>query len=386
MGRNKYPGVRKSSESTIEIDFYYKGQRCRERIQFKPTPANLKKAAQHRAAVLNAIDSGTFDYSFTFPNSKSSIKFFLPTQYTVQVYLAEWLMNKKPTIKASTYNDYSKTINNLLIPQFGTKLLSKLARNDIRIWAASLNCSNKRLSNILSPLRAALQDAYLDDLISNNPIYGWTYKRNEPPPAKAHIDPFTEAEQRDIIRTATGQIRNQCILFFWSGMRTSELIALEWPDIDWKRKKIRINKAITQASPSEETTKTTTSKREIDMLPPVERALIDQKQYTLLHDNKIFHNPRTNEPWTGDQAIRKTAWTPLLKCAKVRYRNPYQTRHTYASMMLSAGEPLAWVSAQMGHSNVLITAKTYARWLSDEAQKGGKALEMFGQHLVNIKN
>lgn len=36
-------------------------------------------------------------------------------------------------------------------------------------------------------------------------------------------------------------------------MRTSELIALEWPDIDWKRKKINVNKAITNAGRINET-------------------------------------------------------------------------------------------------------------------------------------
>ncbi|WP_316867790.1 site-specific integrase [Ralstonia mannitolilytica] len=39
----------------------------------------------------------------------------------------------------------------------------------------------------------------------------------------------------------------------------------------------------------------------------------------------------------------------------MRYRKPYQTRHTYASMMLSAGEYLMWVARQMGHANATIT-------------------------------
>lgn len=384
MGR-EYAGVRAASESSIEIDFYFQGKRCRERLNLKPSPANLKKAAQHRAAILNAIDAGTFDYTYTFPNSKNARK-FAPTQYTVGAYLTEWLGNKKPTIKASTHKDYTKTLANIIIPQFGMKALHTLTRNDVRSWIATLDCSNKRIANILSPLRAALQDAQHDDLIQSNPLHGWTYKRNQPPPQKTYVDPFTESEQREIIESATGQIRNQCITFFWTGMRTSELIALEWSDIDWTRKKISVNKAFTAAAESDETTKTKTGTREIDMLQPVEQALIDQKQYTLLQGGKIFHNPITGKNWTGDQQIRKSFWIPLLKKAKVRYRNPYQTRHTYASMMLSAGENPAWVSSQMGHSSIMITLRTYARWISNNNQQGGRALDMFGQHLVNIKN
>lgn len=383
MGRNKYPGISAASATTIEISFYYQGQKCRERIKLQPTPANLKRAANHRSAILLAIENGTFDYSVTFPNSKNSHK-FTPSQHTVKTYLIEWLANKEPTIKASTINDYRKTINNLIIPAFGAMPITALSRAEVRTWAAGMDCSNKRLANIPSPLRAALQDAYLDDLIPSNPLYGWTYKRNEPPEQTVHVDPFTAEEQAAIIGAATGQIRNQCIVFFWTGMRTSELIALEWPDIDWKRKKIRINKAITQASKTEETTKTATGRREIDMLQNVERALIDQKRYTLLHSKKVFHNPSTTEPWTGDQQIRKGFWIPLLKKAGVRYRNPYQTRHTFASMMLSSGENIAWVSSQMGHSNIMITTRNYERWINTKEDHGSKAIEKFNAETKEI--
>ncbi|SFM55731.1 site-specific integrase [Nitrosomonas communis] len=384
MGGNKYPGVRESSDSSIEIDFYYKGQRCRERLPLKPSPVNLKKASQHRAAILNAIDAGTFDYSYTFPESKNALK-FASSQYTVKTYLTEWLTNKQPILKASTYNEYKKIIEHEIIPKFGDKLLASLSRADVRTWVASMNWTNSRISNILSPLRTALKEATHDDLIQSNPLLGWSYRRNEAPEKEDHVDPFTQEEQQAIINAATGQIRNQCIVFFWTGMRTSELVALEWADIDWARKKIKINKAKTEYADSDEKTKTVKGRREIDMLPPVEQALINQKQYTLLCNNKVFHDPNYNEPWKGDKAIRIRIWVPLLKKAGVRYRNPYQTRHTFASMMLSAGENLAWLSAQMGHSNVLITAKIYARWIPMDGKQGSKALELYGQHLVNTK-
>jgi integrase len=54
--------------------------------------------------------------------------------------------------------------------------------------------------------------------------------------------------------------------------------------------------------------------------------------------------------------------------------------------MLSAGENLSWLSAQMGHSSVLITAKIYARWIPMDEQQGSKALELYGQHFVFFKD
>ncbi|MGI0025556.1 MAG: Arm DNA-binding domain-containing protein [Nitrososphaera sp.] len=78
MGR-KYIGVRAASKTSIEIVFTYRGERCRERIKRKPAPANLKSAFRHREAILDAVANGTFDYSYTFPDSPRSVD-----QYSLQ--------------------------------------------------------------------------------------------------------------------------------------------------------------------------------------------------------------------------------------------------------------------------------------------------------------
>jgi integrase len=67
-------------------------------------------------------------------------------------------------------------------------------------------------------------------------------------------------------------------------------------------------------------------------------------------------------------------WQPALKRAGVRYRNPYQTRHTFASMALMAGESVQWVAAQMGHTDWTFTARTYTRYIPDDAPDAGSKL------------
>jgi integrase len=200
------------------------------------------------------------------------------------------------------------------------------------------------------------------------------------PPKSSDVEPFTRVEQELILANLTGQGKNLIQFAFWTGLRTSELIELEWGDIDWNRGIARIERAKTQYADEAETTKTKSGERDVKLLPPALEALKAQKSFTFLQDGKVFMNPRTGEPWTGDQAIRKTLWKPALKKAGIRYRRPYQTRHTFASMMLSAGEPLAWVSKQLGHSNVLMTAKVYATWIPDSQPEAGlKAVELFGK-------
>ncbi|HEX7647118.1 MAG TPA: tyrosine-type recombinase/integrase, partial [Noviherbaspirillum sp.] len=56
-------------------------------------------------------------------------------------------------------------------------------------------------------------------------------------------------------------------------------------------------------------------------------------------------------------------WQRILKKAGVRYRNPYQTRHTYASTLLSANENPWWVAKQMGHVDVEMVFRHYGRWI-----------------------
>lgn len=377
MGRDGN-GVKAASETTIEITFTFNGVRCRERIKLKPTAVNLAKAERHRAAVLHAIAAGTFDYATTFPGSKNIAKFTDKPALTVEKYLNDWLAGKKPQIKSSTYNDYLKTIR-IINEQFGAMQLCDLKRKPIAEWARSLGCSNKRISNLISPLRAALTDAAHHELIDTNPIAGWTYKKIMPPKS-SDVEPFTRVEQELILAQLTGQGKNLIQFAFWTGLRTSEIIELEWGDIDWNRGIARVERAKTQYADEAETTKTKSGERDVKLLPPALDALKSQKAFTFLQDGKVFLNPRTGEPWTGDQAIRKTLWTPALKKAGIRYRRPYQTRHTFASMMLSAGEPLAWVSKQLGHSNVLMTAKVYATWIPDSQPEAGlKAVELFGK-------
>ena len=123
--------------------------------------------------------------------------------------------------------------------------------------------------------------------------------------------------------------------------------------------------------PEPETPKTAAGERYIKLLPAALDALKDQKSFTLLAGEEIFRNPRTAKRWTGDLVIRERMWKRILLRAGVRYRYPYQMRHTYASMMLQAGESVMWVAQQMGHTDWTFTARTYSRWVSIDAPEAG---------------
>ncbi|MEI4521196.1 Arm DNA-binding domain-containing protein [Pseudomonas sp. CCNWLW23] len=376
MGRGGR-GVRAVSDSSIEITFMYRGVRCRERITLKPTATNLKKAEQHKAAIEHAISIGTFDYSVTFPGSARAAKFAPEaSRETMNGFLTRWLEAKKKHVASSTFDGYRKLVTLRLIPALGDTMLVDLKRKAVRDWLDTLEVGNKTLSNIQSCLRSALNDATEEELIEQNPLAGWTYTRKAAPPKEDDVDPFSPEEQQAVLGALTGQARNMMQFALWTGLRTSELVALDWGDIDWLREEAMVSRAMTQAGKGKaETTKTAAGRRSVKLLRPAMEALKAQKAHTFLADAEVFQNPRTLERWAGDGPIRKTMWVPAMKKAGVRYRRPYQTRHTYASMMLSAGEHPMWVAKQMGHTDWTMIARVYGRWMSnDEASMGSKAV------------
>jgi len=383
MGRNGR-GVKAASESSIEISFTYRGIRCRERVPLKPTAANLKRAEQHRAAILHEISIGVFEYRAAFPNSKMADKFDGPAApadlMTVGEYLDKWLGRQKLERKASTYDTYRKIVMGKLDPWFGKMKLAELKRKDVREKLAAYPAGNKTLGNIQSVLRAALADAVdEDELLDVNPLAGYTYRKKEAPKDDDEIDPFDREEQAAILAALEGQGRNLVQFAFWTGMRTSELVALDWGDIDLMRGVVRVSRAMTQHADEPEVPKTESGRREVKLLQLAVEALTAQKVHTYLKGQEVFQNPQTLERWSGDQPIRKTMWTPALRRAKVRYRYPYQTRHTYASMMLSSGEHPMWVAQQMGHRDWSMIIRRYGRWMPDaDSNAGSRAEAVYG--------
>ncbi|KAA0995504.1 DUF3596 domain-containing protein [Pseudomonas sp. ANT_J12] len=381
MGRDG-GGIRAASASSIEITFQYQGVRCRERIALKPTAANLKKAEQHKAAIEYSIANGTFDYAATFPKSKRIGTFkSVDARQNLGDYLLEWLERKSQTLKSSTISFYGTTIRSTLIPMFGNLAMAELSKKIIREKLSSHHVANKTLTNVQSCLRSALNDAVEDEILESNPLSGWAYKNREQLKEEDDVDPFTREEQSAILAAARGDTWPQLQFSFWTGLRPSELIALEWGDIDWIAGEVRIVRAKTRAAKEPESTKTLAGRRTVKLLAPAREALIKQKELTFLAGGRIFLNPITLEPWKHAGYIYRVIWTPAMKKSGVRYRRPYQSRHTYASMMLSAGENPMWVAKQLGHKDWTMIAKVYGRWMpSADVGAGGRAEALFSSN------
>ena len=363
---------------SIQISFSYNGVRCRESLNLQHTSANIKYAERLKSEIQNAIERGTFDYSTYFPDSPKARLFgHVVTNKTIGELLTDYLtLYKQATengkISPSTYKSYQKIITGHLIPVFGSIPVVEIEPIQIKEWVLTQNKTAKTVRNILTPLRAVLDDALNDGLIQNNPLDKIALNKlltKTTTKSTYEIDPFNTEEIKAILGNWDGQGKNLIQFAFWSGLRTSELIALEWQDIDFVNNKIMVSRAVVEKT--EKGTKTAAGTREVMLWPLALAALIAQKEHTFIEGKRVFYNPRTKSPWETDAQIRKTLWTHVLKKAGVRYRNPYQTRHTFASTLLSRGENIWWLSQQMGHVDAEMITRNYGKWIPDSSKKNG---------------
>ncbi len=59
-------------------------------------------------------------------------------------------------------------------------------------------------------------------------------------------------------------------------------------------------------------------------------------------------------------------WRKVLRELNIRYRRPYNTRHTYASLALMNDAPVGLIAKQLGHSVITLT-RTYAKWMTSSS-------------------
>lgn len=380
MGSTKTvsPGIELATgakSASIRVKFMYRGVECRESLSLAHTKSNINYATRLRGEILNAIEKGSFRYADYFPDSKHASKFgATPANILVGDLLREQLAIAERTLSPMTAKTYRIAYDYYLVKKWDKTPIRDLTPPVLRAWLGTLNVKIKTVRNLLQPLSNALVQAVNDDLIEYNPldrvklnkIMSKDQRKSDFVP-----DPFDMTEIDAILKACDGQKQNLFKFAFATGMRPSECMALRWDSIDWLNGKIRVER-VKVAGVIKEEAKTDAGNRDIDMRQGSYDALRAQQQYTALAGGVVFHDPGTDKEWGTDKAMRQR-WVIVLRKAKVRYRNPYQTRHTFASTLLSAGENALYVAKQMGHKNTEMLNRHYGRWIEQGSEEATRA-------------
>ncbi len=329
------------------IDYYADGIRKRECVGISKTLA--KKALAKRTT---EVSEGKYNIE-----PKGGILF--------KDFADQWLEERKAHLKRSSFCDYKCIFERYLLPAFDKKRLRKITDTDIEnlIKSLKVKLSNKRINNILVPLKTLLTKAKRKKIIISNPIDDVDTLRVE----KTEIKPLSMEEVRLFLEYVDSHFKDYFEVAFFSGMRPSEQIALKHDNIDFTRTKINVVDA--RVMGEESAPKTVESRRSIDMIPPVKEALQRQAEKTFLKSPYVFLSREGSIIDIGN--LRKRIWYPTLKLAELRSRTMYQSRHTFATLMLSAGENPNWIARMMGHTSVEMLFKKYNSYIPNLTHQDG---------------
>ena len=301
----------------------------------------------------------------TAESSKSGI--------TVGRYLVtRWLPAKEPTLRATTFFRYRRSIEVYVLPRLGRVPLRRLTTTHLeRLYVELLSSGRvdggglapKTVLNVHQILRKALTDAMRKGLVSRNVAFAVDPPR---PQTGAVQRAWTAAQLKAFLDVAAGHRHFAAIwLAANTGMRRGEVVGLGWGDADFEAATLSVHRSISCAGYRlcESDGKTRNSRRVIDLDAPTV-AVLDawHRQRTresateLIPDDSVFASPdgRPVHPHLLSQAFDR-----LVGRACVPRIRLHDLRHTHATLMLKAGVPIKVVSERLAHSTPAFTMTTY---------------------------
>lgn len=178
------------------------------------------------------------------------------------------------------------------------------------------------------------------------------------------------------------------------GLRMGEALALTLEKVDIPGQKITVDAQIGG------TTKTRASERVVDMADAL-RDVLGELQAR--RREEAFREGRSNSAWLlfpdlGENPDRKAEQRVVKRVSRGMARvlasanlpgwhTPHSLRHTFGSLLVDSGAPLAYVQQQMGHASITMTVDVYGSWIpkSDVAAVNrvfGPVLARTGSRLV----
>ena len=310
---------------------------------------------------------------------------------TLSEYATTWLADIAFEKEPATVRSYTNLLNGHVLPALGRTKLRDLHRSQIKAFLAEKRRQG-RAKNTVRLMRAALSamlsDAADDDIIDGNPALQLGRRKASRADKLSAAERIQKVrpmswEQRDAFLEAARIDRRYGTLFLVlakSGVRPGEAFALTPGDLDLRAGTMRVERAwsLGRVKPTK-----TAEERVVDLTPDAVRAL--QHHLVWLKENGLRSGHGESEWLFPNEAghpfdIKKTAsvFHRYRKRAQLPHFRLYDLRHTYASLLLAAGAPITYVSAQLGHANPTTTLRYYARWIPSQGQRWVTLLDRFG--------
>lgn len=318
-------------------------------------------------------------------------EYIAPTLETVAEYLERWLGTHAQKVSARTLADYRYTLEAYVVPHVGTARLHALRTSDVQRMIGALvehGLAPRTIRMAVRILKSALEQAVRWQELGRNPAAG-----AELPAGEAKEMHALSAEDVGKLRKALAGTRFALLVdvLLDTGMRPGEALGLRWADVDLDAAEVSVRQALSRrrGRKGEKSAwelgapKTKRSRRTIPLNPAVVDGLRRHKAAQAAHVLKLKLYQRDldlvfAERLGGPLSLRNLTgrhFKPALKAAELpRTVRVYDLRHTCASLLLAAGEPITVVSQRLGHTSAAVTLGVYAHVLPGQQKSATEKL------------
>lgn len=310
-------------------------------------------------------------------------EYFEESKLTLEAYLKQWLENIKHNITESTYVFY-KNQSKVIINSLGNIKLDKLKTMQIQNFLTSKIdeglVNNTTVRHYYNVLNIALNQAVKWQLIQNNPCLAVEPPRVSKPKIEV-LQPHEVIHLLEYTKTSEFQVMYiPLLLAATCGMRRGEVLGLQWEDIDFDNKILRVRHSYTKVGKENKLVepKTDLSIRTIALLPSTLHELQEYKE------NKKVIRLNKDEPdfvccWQDGSPLKPDyvshTLRKLLKKCNLPLIRFHDLRHTHATLLLMQGVNVKVVSERLGHSKVDMTMDTYQHVLPNMQEEAALKLE-----------
>ena len=290
----------------------------------------------------------------------------------------------KPTLRASTRNNYENVIHNHVLPEIGKIPLNKLSQNDLQQFYGRLKKNGRK--RLTEQYGAGLSDRMVRmctrsaALPWNGPC-GMICSVQTPPSAVATAEKGKGDAGAGSGRIAEishsgagGRVLRAVPAGSLHCLRRGELIALQWEDLNFETGVLTVNKQAYTVNGELQIIppKTKASMRKL-VLPPAVLAVL--REYHRKVDSRwMFPSPvKADRPITPGVARRRLQ-TILERadCKRVRF---HDLRHTFATLALENGMDVKTLSAMLGHVSAVTTLDIYTHITGDMQRAAAASID-----------
>lgn len=315
--------------------------------------------------------------------------FVKPTTKTVSEYLDEWLKNSaKQKLSSRTYADQVSCLDRYVRPKLGKKKLSKLEPFDLQEFYTELSekgLSPRTIQIVHNILNRAFNQAVKWRKMSSNPAQ----LVDRPKQQRREMQALSPEQATRFLEAAK---YDHYFLYFTlaldTGARPSELLALQWKDVDFEQGRVTIQRTLEYVEGSGDfkflEPKTPRSRRSITISQvnishlreyKKRQAEVRLKAGAEWQQFDLIFCTREGKPLQIRNVLRRHL-RPILRRAELAETfNLYSLRHTCATLLLSAGVNPKIVSERLGHASIVLTLDTYSHVLPDMQQSAADKLD-----------